>query len=404
MSRFSLRSACLIALLCATAASGQTDAPPDDLLTLARGAVLVTASADPAGALALIDGDPTSHWSVSTRKKPPPHSFTFELIAPAQLTAVGIDGAGPRPGGVAGGSAATVRVEGSSEGPTGGFSEIARLEAAAEGPTMVAVATAEPLRWLRFTVEGAQDPAAAFLYLDEVVAEGTVTPPGGDRFAGVFSAGKFDLIELRQTGGEVTGCFSDNGGRSTGTLEGAVVNGVALLNWVSDQRIRGSAILTLDSQGGLSGVRYRDKSRKAWGGPPAPGETTPCSTATAPANPISAALADSGTARLYGIHFAHDSDVPLPSAEPALVRLLEALQDNPDFFVVIEGHTDSAGADAYNLSLSERRAASVVGWLVARGIGPDRLVPAGKGETAPVASNDTADGRALNRRVDVVRR
>lgn len=404
MSRFRFSSIC-IALLSATAASGQTaDPPPDDLLTLARGAVLVAASADPTAALALIDGNAASHWSVSTRKKPLPHSFTFELIAPTELSAVGVDGAGARPGGVAGGSAGAVLVEGSSEGPEVGFTEIARIAAAEEGPTMVAVAAAEPLRWLRFTIEGTLEPEAAFAYLDEVIAHGNVTPPEGDRFTGVFASGRSDLIELQQRGGEVTGCYTENGGRTTGTLEGAVVDGVALLGWVSDQGITGSAILTLDSQGALSGVSYRDRSRTVWGGPPAPGEVTPCSTVAAPANPIAAALAEGATARIYGIHFAHDSDVPLPSAQPALERLHEALRDNPEFSVVIEGHTDAAGADDYNLSLSERRAASVVGWLVAQGIAADRLLPAGKGEAAPVATNDTADGRALNRRVDVVRR
>jgi outer membrane protein OmpA-like peptidoglycan-associated protein len=398
------RPTCLIALLTATAASGQSAAPDADLLTLARGAVLVAASADPAAALALIDGNDTSNWSVGSRKFPPPYSFTFELIAPVHLTAVGVDGAGPRPGGVAGGSAGPVVVEGSAEGPDSGFSEIARFDAAAEGPTLAPVASAPPLRWLRFTVTSAQDPAAAFVYLDEVLAQGAVTLPEGDRFTGVYAAGKSNLIELQQTGGDVTGCFTDNGGKTTGTLTGAVVDGVALLTWTSDQGISGAAMLTRDHQGALSGVRYRDRSRSAWGGPPAPDAVTECSTAPPAANPIAAALAAGGSARIYGIHFAHDSDVPLPSAEPALQQLFEALRDSPDLAVAIEGHTDAAGAEDYNLSLSERRAVAVTSWLAAQGIAAERLLPGGKGEAAPVASNDTADGRALNRRVEVVRR
>ncbi|NNJ66405.1 MAG: OmpA family protein, partial [Boseongicola sp.] len=56
----------------------------------------------------------------------------------------------------------------------------------------------------------------------------------------------------------------------------------------------------------------------------------------------------------------------------------------------------------YNLDLSARRAASVVGWLTENGIAPERLRPDGLGESEPVASNKTADGKALNRRVDVV--
>ena len=156
--------------------------------------------------------------------------------------------------------------------------------------------------------------------------------------------------------------------------------------------------------GALAGVRYRQRSRSAWGGPPAPdGTTTPCS-ATEPANPIVTALEETGEARIYGIHFDHDSDVPKSSATAALEQLAEALESAPELNVVIEGHTDADGEDAYNLDLSDRRARSVVAWLAQRGIDAGRLTPQGIGEAEPVASNDTADGKALNRRVDVVAR
>ena len=138
--------------------------------------------------------------------------------------------------------------------------------------------------------------------------------------------------------------------------------------------------------------------------------TTPCSPETAAAapaaaaDPIVTALETEGVVRLYGIHFDHDSDVPKASSGPALDRLLAALQAAPGLAVDIEGHTDADGSDAYNLDLSARRAASVVAWLVQRGIAPARLGPVGKGEAEPVAANTTADGKALNRRVEVRRR
>lgn len=70
---------------------------------------------------------------------------------------------------------------------------------------------------------------------------------------------------------------------------------------------------------------------------------------------------------------------------------------------VVEGHTDSAGADAYNQSLSQRRADAVMKYLVDKGVPAARISATGFGETQPVADNATADGRALNRRV-VMRR
>lgn len=394
-------------------ARAQQDQAPGDLLTLAKGAVLVSASVDPEGALALSDGDDASHWSASTKKHAPPYGFVFELLAPAMLRDVGIDGAGPRPGGVAGGSAGTVRIEGSAGGPDGPWVDLVRFTAAPDGPTLAPVALPGPFRWLRFTIGGAQQPDAAWVYLDEVLAYGSLTPPGEpDRFTGVFQTGRKDFIELKQDGDLISGCYLENSGRSVGTISGAVQDGVALINWRSDRDINGTAFMTVDSTGALSGVSYRHKSRSAWGGPVAPeGTLTPCSpqpvAAAAPqpqVDPIVKALEEIGEARIYGILFEYDSDVPKPSATPALERLRAALAGAPGLSVDIEGHTDGDGADAYNLDLSQRRAASVVAWLAGRGIDSGRLNPVGKGESQPVASNATADGKALNRRVEVRRR
>jgi outer membrane protein OmpA-like peptidoglycan-associated protein len=385
---------------------------PDDLLTLAKGAVLVSASHDPTAAIALTDGDPSSAWSTSTKKHSPPYPFVFELLSPTQLSKVGIHGAGERPGGVAGGSAKDVLIEGSADGPETGYVELARVSAAEVGATLADVTHDTPVRWLRFTVQGAQSPDAAFLYFTEVIAQGQNTVPDDpDRFTGVFQTGRKNFVELVQADDLILGCFTDNSGLSTGTVTGSVVDGVALLSWRSDQGITGTAFLTVDSTGALSGVRYRQRSRSVWAGPVAPeGTTTPCSPTpaaaetSAPVDPIVTGLETEGVARLYGIHFEVDSDVPKPSATGALERLLAALIAAPDLVVDIEGHTDSDGEDAYNLDLSNRRAQSVVNWLVAQGINAARLGPVGKGESEPVASNDTADGKALNRRVDIRRR
>jgi OOP family OmpA-OmpF porin len=81
--------------------------------------------------------------------------------------------------------------------------------------------------------------------------------------------------------------------------------------------------------------------------------------------------------------------------------VLEALRANEQRAVAIEGHTDSDGSEARNLDLSQRRAQSVVDWLVGKGIDADRLTPAGKGAAEPIADNGTSAGKAANRRVEV---
>ena len=69
--------------------------------------------------------------------------------------------------------------------------------------------------------------------------------------------------------------------------------------------------------------------------------------------------------------------------------------------LIAVGHTDSVGSDAYNQRLSERRAASVKNYLVSKGVPADQIIASGKGESAPVASNATREGRAQNRRVEI---
>ena len=89
-------------------------------------------------------------------------------------------------------------------------------------------------------------------------------------------------------------------------------------------------------------------------------------------------------------------------ADSTVERLATFLDKAPDRSVVIEGHTDNVGTDGLNLALSESRAGAVKAALVAKGVAPDRIVTVGKGEAAPVASNDDAAGRQQNRRVEII--
>jgi outer membrane protein OmpA-like peptidoglycan-associated protein len=91
-----------------------------------------------------------------------------------------------------------------------------------------------------------------------------------------------------------------------------------------------------------------------------------------------------------------------PGAVQRLYRLVTFLKQYPDRAVLVEGHTDSSGSDAYNVSLSERRADSVRSFLVENAIEAQRVLARGYGKAYPVAGNDTAEGRQRNRRVDIV--
>ncbi len=106
----------------------------------------------------------------------------------------------------------------------------------------------------------------------------------------------------------------------------------------------------------------------------------------------------------YGIYFDVNKDVIKPESYGTLKEIASILNEVPDVKVKIVGHTDSDGADASNLDLSKRRAASVKSELVKSfGVNGDRLETDGMGETQPVAPNDTQVNKALNRRVEFIK-
>ncbi|MEA2624168.1 MAG: OmpA-OmpF porin, family [Candidatus Binatota bacterium] len=100
------------------------------------------------------------------------------------------------------------------------------------------------------------------------------------------------------------------------------------------------------------------------------------------------------------IHFEFDRATIRRESYPVLDDVAAVLKENAGLNILVEGHTDSVGTVSYNQKLSERRAASVKQYLAGHGVAAERLAIAGRGELAPIASNETAVGRAMNRRVE----
>jgi outer membrane protein OmpA-like peptidoglycan-associated protein len=121
-------------------------------------------------------------------------------------------------------------------------------------------------------------------------------------------------------------------------------------------------------------------------------------------SPLERALLESGRADVYDIYFDFDSDRIREESGPTLREIVDLLRRHPDWRLAISGHTDGIGNDRYNLELSARRAAAVKAALTGmEGIGEVRLTTSGAGETSPKDRNDTPEGRARNRRVELVR-
>ncbi|RMF52490.1 MAG: hypothetical protein D6750_02180 [Bacteroidetes bacterium] len=109
-----------------------------------------------------------------------------------------------------------------------------------------------------------------------------------------------------------------------------------------------------------------------------------------------------GRLLLRNIFFDFDKADLRPESEVELEQVVRLLQENPQWRVEVQGHTDSMGTAAYNLALSQRRAEAVRQFLIARGIDVKRIVARGYGATKPLADNRTEAGRALNRRTEIV--
>jgi len=173
--------------------------------------------------------------------------------------------------------------------------------------------------------------------------------------------------------------------------------GVALGNNTPDhnsdeQAIYGGAGAVLGASAGYLICRALAKEEAP---PPPPPPPPPAPRAAPPPAPVEEKIV------LRGVNFDFDKSDIRPDAAVILDEAASILNENTGSSVSVGGHTDSVGTDAYNQGLSERRAMSVKDYLVGKGVDGSRLSSMGYGESNPIAANDTADGRALNRRVEL---
>jgi outer membrane protein OmpA-like peptidoglycan-associated protein len=121
--------------------------------------------------------------------------------------------------------------------------------------------------------------------------------------------------------------------------------------------------------------------------------------AAAPAQPVQEEVITLSDAD--EVFFAFNQSDLTPTAKSQLDAVMGQLQDASVVSIKVVGHTDSVGSDEYNQGLSERRAASVAQYLISQGVAPGKVSSEGKGESQPVADNDSDAGRAKNRRVEL---
>jgi outer membrane protein OmpA-like peptidoglycan-associated protein len=124
---------------------------------------------------------------------------------------------------------------------------------------------------------------------------------------------------------------------------------------------------------------------------------------TASADQMADEIKRTGHVAVYGVYFDTGKAALRPDSDAALSEILKLLKANPTWKMRVEGHTDNVGRAAANQALSQQRAEAVVAWLAGHGIDAARLSATGLGDSKPVADNASEDGRAKNRRVELVK-
>lgn len=373
-----------------------------DYLTFAQGAVPI--GIDGAGAMLgvnfehavrSIDGDPGGFVIVNRGAADTDTEFLYELPALTTFDRFAVPEILETPS-----SSQTftrlVEVHGSATGPTEGFVLLASatLEThRARGMiTELPIRASTPVRWVKLRLVGGinvMEPLSFFEF-SEIVGNGTQdVPEMATHFDGAWRRMALKL-RLAQEGPLVSGCY-DRTGALTGTVTGNIVRATG----TTPANIPSAFILSVAADGSIRGVRSDN------GGPfrlyTLAADTSPdegsCGRPAPPALGCGSII--------HGITFAFDSAEIRPDSEPVLAELSRSLQDDTSASILIEGHTSSEGAEAYNQQLSERRAQAVVASLVDRGLAQDRVTAAGLGENRPIAPNADESGRSLNRRVEV---
>jgi outer membrane protein OmpA-like peptidoglycan-associated protein len=298
-----------------------------------------------------------------------------------------------------------VLVEMSDASATDGFKPIADVTLAAamkDGQSFKTTADV-PGRWLRLTVKTMQLP-------DKDIVQITGFHAFGERLAhkpaapitGTYEINDGSTFHLKQEGTRVTGCNEKGGVPLAGGMDGRVFT----FGWKSDVD-EGPAVGVFGDAGMFMGFWKKNGAEpdttinvfEIKKTSDAPGDCPNWHTQDA----LGDELKKTGRVRLYGINFDSDSDVLRPESKAVLDQLVATLKADAALKITIEGHTDSTSTAQRNQVLSERRAAAVKTFLVAAGIDGARLATAGFGATKPVATNDSAIGRAENRRVELVK-
>jgi OOP family OmpA-OmpF porin len=394
----------VLVLLALLAQQPKPATPPlENLAGLASGAVVVvrpTAAEANGEAWFLLDEDLRTSWTSLEGKQLEPTVIELpdrSIIRRVQFDTGNVDFDGRLP--------KRVLVEVSDTSASAGFKPIAdvTLSAAMKDGQVFPASAEVPGRWIRLAVKSMQTDNNIVQVMEFRAFGERLTHNAPPAIAGTYQIEDGPLLHLRDENGRITGCFDGDGG---GPVEGGLDGRTLRFNWklATDE---GPAVAVFGSGATFWGFWKSNGIEPNATITPVAVKKSGTSPGDCPnwhsADPLDAELKKSGRVRLYGINFDSDSDVLRPESKGTLDQIVATLKKDAALKITIEGHTDSTSTPQHNQQLSEKRAIAVKAVLVAGGIDAARLATAGFGATKPVATNDSAIGRAENRRVELVR-
>jgi len=386
-------------------AATTTTAPPgpeDDLASFASGALIVQEpepeSVNDASWLLRGPFETEHNWEVASAVN---QVVVIELPERSLVKQVEFDTSMVTVGG-----AKDVTVEISDTSAKAGFGKIAEvsLQERADGQTFPTSAQL-PGRWIRLDVRSGY--GAGSLAINRFRARGKrLTTTAFPNVSGSYAT-RNGALHVKQEGASVVGCYELHGGTVEGGIEGRVLK----LTWHEkvEEHSEGAAFMVFsgDAQrwAGLFSYKGEDPNTgRFWTGTRRGGGPGTCPNW---AGGIEQRMIEDieafGRARVYGINFDSDSDRIRDESRPVLDQVAAMLKARPQWKITVEGHTDSTASSQHNQELSERRANAVRQHLEGAAIAASRLNAVGYGASRPLAANETALGRAQNRRVEIVK-
>jgi outer membrane protein OmpA-like peptidoglycan-associated protein len=381
-----------------------------DLLSLANGAVLVEASGEYGpkwSAISIIDDSSEYGWSSADGvNRAFPNSFVIELNKISQLDQFVIDNRLAQESQYPGISLRHFSLSSSTQSPEGPFTQLLTAEAKQGERHIFHLKQDISSKWIKLDVitnwgyqayTEIMELEAYGIELDSPSVELLEQDTVFKMYESIDRSGKSYLMHITKQGVNIQGCYDYQEGEISGQIDGRTL----LLTWQQGPGVGGATTMVVTSDGSfINGLWYRNGALGGnWFGEKVSSEKAKCSERKF--SSLGQKLNEQDKVVVYGLYFDTSSASLNSKSETMLNSILSVLRDDPALKISITGHTDADGSNELNQALSTKRAESVVLWLVNKGVSMSRLSAFGRGQSEPVASNDTRQGKALNRRVEI---